>query len=67
MSGYGPRAVIYSIAQTSAESTMAETEKEHPRSKGTKLNGSNYNVWVVATQGELISANAWRIMNDTFR
>ena len=46
---------------------MSETEKEHPRSKSTKLNGSNYNIWVVATQGELMSANAWRIVNDTFK
>ena len=46
---------------------MSETEKEHPRSKSTKLNGSNYNVWVVAMQGKLMSANTWRIMNGTFK
>ena len=40
---------------------MTDTEKEYPCPKGTKLNGKNYNVWVVTTQGELMSANAWRI------
>ena len=45
---------------------MSDIEKDCLRSKSTKLNGNNYNIWVVATQGELMSANAWRITNGSF-
>ena len=46
---------------------MSVVEKELTRSKSTRLNGNNYNVWVVATQGELMSAIAWQIVNDSFK
>ena len=50
----------------SYQNIMLDVEKDRLHSKSTKLNGNNYNIWVVATQGELMSVNAWQIVNGSF-
>ena len=68
LTGYGPCTIIcLHSTNPRRQNNMSVVEKELMRSKSTRLNGNNYNVWVVATQGELMSANAWRIVNDSFK